>query len=155
MDGRTVFNAVGKLTRINAGAQLTKSILITGCSSGIGFDCAKTLQARGWQVFASCRDPDDCAQLESMGFDSPHLDHADEDTIRATFEYIQAKTGGTLDAVFNNGAFAVPGLIEDLPTDALRDIFETNFFGYHTVTRHVLPIMRAQGHGRILQCSSA
>ena len=133
---------------------MTKSILITGCSSGIGFDCAQTLHARGWTVFASCRKQADCDRLIAMGLHSPRLDHADHDSIRETFDYITQHTGGTLDAVFNNGAFAIPGLLEDVPTDALRDIFETNFFGYHQVTRHALPIMRAQGHGRILHCSS-
>lgn len=59
-----------------------------------------------------------------------------------------------MDALFNNGAYAIPGAIEDLPTDALRTIFEANFFGWHTLTRAVLPVMRAQGHGRIVQCSS-
>ena len=63
-------------------------------------------------------------------------------------------TGGTLDALFNNGAYAIPGAVEDLPTEALRDIFESNFFGWHSLTRAVLPVMRAQGHGRIVQCSS-
>ncbi len=132
----------------------TKSILITGCSSGIGLDCAKTLKAQGWQVFASCRSQSDCDVLAAEGFDSPRLDHADATTIAATLDHIKAQTGGTLDAVFNNGAFAIPGAVEDLPTDALRSIFETNLFGYHEVIRQVIPIMRAQGHGHILNCSS-
>ena len=122
-----------------------KSILITGCSSGIGLDCATTLHARGWHVFASCRDAADCARLAKMGLDSPRLDHTDDASIRATFDYIQHKTGGQLSAVFINGAYAIPGLLEDMPTQALRTIFETNFFGYHTITRHALPIMRKQG----------
>ena len=133
---------------------MQKSILITGCSSGIGVDCAETLHAMGWKVFASCRKQADCDRLEAMGITSPRLDHADADSIRDTIEQVKQATGGTLDAVFNNGAFAVPGAVEDLPTDALRAIYETNVFGYHEVIRQVLPIMRAQGHGRILNCSS-
>ena len=133
---------------------MQKSILITGCSSGIGVDCAKTLHEMGWLVFASCRKQEDCDRIAQMGIDAPRLDHADAQSITKSLEYITKKTGGTLDAVFNNGAFAVPGAVEDLPTDALRSIYETNFFGYHEVMYQVLPIMRAQGHGRILNCSS-
>ena len=133
---------------------MQKSILISGCSSGIGLDCAITLQASGWQVFASCRKQQDCDRLSEMGLDSPRLDHADKNSIKTTLTYVLKKTGDRLDAIFNNGAFAIPGAVEDLPTDALRDIFETNFFGYHEVIRQILPVMRTQGSGRILNCSS-
>ena len=126
---------------------MQKSILITGCSSGIGLDCAETLHAMGWKVFASCRKQADCDRLEAMGLTSPRLDHADAASIRDTIEQVTQATGGTLDAVFNNGAFAVPGAVEDLPTDALRAIYETNVFGYHEVIRQVLPIMRAKAMG--------
>ena len=133
---------------------MQKSILITGCSSGIGLDCAKTLHAHGWTVFASCRQQKDCDHLKMMGIEAPRLDHADPVSITETIQYILTKTNGKLDAVFNNGAFAVPGAVEDLPTDALRSIYETNLFGYHEVIRQVIPIMRAQGKGKILNCSS-
>ena len=133
---------------------MQKSILITGCSSGIGLDCAKTLHAHGWAVFASCRQQKDCDRLKMMGIEAPRLDHADPVSITKTIQYILTKTNGKLDAVFNNGAFAVPGAVEDLPTDALRSIYETNLFGYHEVIRQVIPIMRAQGKGKILNCSS-
>ena len=133
---------------------MQKSILITGCSSGIGFDCAKTLHSHGWTVFASCRQQKDCDRLKMMGIEAPRLDHADPVSISETIQYILTKTNGKLDAVFNNGAFAVPGAVEDLPTDALRSIYETNLFGYHEVIRQVIPIMRAQGKGKILNCSS-
>ena len=133
---------------------MQKSILITGCSSGIGLDCAKTLHAHGWTVFASCRQQKDCDRLKIMGLEAPRLDHADPVSITETIQYILTKTNGKLDAVFNNGAFAVPGAVEDLPTDALRSIYETNLFGYHEVIRQVIPIMRAQGKGKILNCSS-
>nr|WP_309502119.1 SDR family oxidoreductase [uncultured Roseovarius sp.] len=131
-----------------------KSILITGCSSGIGYDAAHGLRARGWRVFASCRKPEDCARLHAEGFDSPLIDYADSASIAAGLAEVLDATGGRLDALFNNGAYACPGLVEDLPTDALRTIFETNFFGWHDLSRRVIPIMRAQGHGRIVQCSS-
>ncbi len=131
-----------------------KTILITGCSSGIGYDAALGLRAQGWRVFASCRRPEDCARLIAEGFDSPLIDYQDEATIATGLTDVLTATGGTLDALFNNGAFACPGLVEDLPTDALRDIFQANFFGWHDLTRRVIPVMRAQGHGRIVQCSS-
>lgn len=131
-----------------------RSILITGCSSGIGEACAHGMRARGWRVFASCRKQADCDRLIAAGFEAPRLDYADEDSIRAALDEVLAATGGTLDALFNNGAFALPGAVEDLPTEGLRSIFETNFFGWHTLTRAVIPVMRTQGHGRIVQCSS-
>ncbi len=131
-----------------------KTILITGCSSGIGYDAAHGLKARGWRVFATCRQEKDCARLRDEGLESLPLDYTDPDGMKATLQTILSRTNGTLDALFNNGAFALPGACEDLPTDALRLIFETNVFGYHELTRQVLPIMRAQGYGRIVNCSS-
>jgi NAD(P)-dependent dehydrogenase (short-subunit alcohol dehydrogenase family) len=133
---------------------MTKSILITGCSSGIGLDAARGLRARGWRVFASCRQQADCDRLIAEGFDSPRLDYAEEASIETALAEVLAATGGTLDALYNNGAFACPGAVEDLPRGALREIFETNLFGYHDLTRRVIPVMRAQGHGRIVNCSS-
>jgi len=131
-----------------------KTVLITGCSSGIGYDAAHGLRERGWRVFASCRAEADCARLRAEGFDSPRIDYQDGATIAAGLEEVLAATGGRLDALFNNGAFACPGAVEDLPADALRAIFEANFFGWHDLSRRVIPIMRAQGAGRIVQNSS-
>lgn len=133
---------------------MTKSILITGCSSGIGYDAAHTLKDRGWRVFASCRKEEDCARLRSEGLESVRIDYEDEASIETAVADVLAATGGTLDALFNNGAYAVPGFVEDLPRDALRAIFEANFFGYHDLTRRLIPTMRQQGHGRIINCSS-
>ncbi|NNE54169.1 MAG: SDR family oxidoreductase [Sulfitobacter sp.] len=131
-----------------------RSILITGCSSGIGLAAARILRERGWSVFAACRSEEDCARLRKEGFEAPRLDYEDEATIETALQEVLAATGGTLDALFNNGAYAIPGAVEDLPTNALRTIFEANFFGWHALTRAVLPVMRRQGHGRIVQCSS-
>lgn len=131
-----------------------KSILITGCSSGIGLDCARTLHQKGWQVFASCRAQADCDRLIAEGIASPRLDLADPKSISQAFNEVLEETGGTLDALYNNGAFAIPGAVEDLPTDGLRATFETNFFGYHDLTRQAIKVMRAQGHGHIINCSS-
>lgn len=131
-----------------------KTILITGCSSGIGHDAAHGLARAGWRVFATCRKPGDCETLMAEGLESLVLDLADESSIRTAVAEVLRRTGGTLDALYNNGAFACPGAVEDLPRGALREIFETNLFGTHDLTRAVIPVMRAQGHGRILNCSS-
>ncbi len=131
-----------------------RSILITGCSSGIGLDAARGLHARGWRVFATCRQEADCARLRDEGLESFPLDYADEASIAAAVAEVTSRTGGALDALYNNGAFACPGAVEDLPRGALRAIFETNLFGYHDLTCRVIPLMRAQGHGRIINCSS-
>ena len=131
-----------------------KSILITGCSSGIGYDAAHGLREAGWHVFASCRKAEDCDRLKAQGFDAPQIDLADPESIRSGLAEVLAATGGTLDALYNNAAFACPGAVEDLPAGALREIFETNLFGTHDLTREVIKVMRAQGHGRIINCSS-
>ncbi|CUK16542.1 D-beta-hydroxybutyrate dehydrogenase [Ruegeria denitrificans] len=133
---------------------MQKTILITGCSSGIGLDAAHGMRARGWRVFASCRQQRDCDRLRTQGFESPRIDYTDADTITSGLASVLDATGGTLDALFNNGAHGLPGAVEDLPTDGLREIFEANFFGWHELTRQVIPAMRAQGHGRIVQNSS-
>jgi NAD(P)-dependent dehydrogenase (short-subunit alcohol dehydrogenase family) len=131
-----------------------KTILITGSSSGIGLAAAMDLRERGWRVFASCKQQADCDRLRTMGFESPRIDYTDTTSIHQGLNEVLDATDGMLDALFNNGAHAIPGAVEDLPTDALRSIFEANFFGWHELTRSVIPIMRAQGHGRIVQCSS-
>jgi len=131
-----------------------RSVLITGCSSGIGLDAARALRVRGWQVFATCRNAEDCARLRAEGLESFPLDYADEASISAAVAEVAQRTGGRLDALFNNGAHACPGAVEDIPRDALRAIFEVNLFGYHDLTRRVIPMMRGQGGGRIINCSS-
>lgn len=131
-----------------------KSILITGSSSGIGLDAAHGLRAAGWRVFASCRKAADCERLRAQGFDSPRIDYADPDSIVTGLAEVLEATEGRLDALYNNGAYACPGAVEDLPAGALREIFEVNLFGWHELTRHVIPVMRAQGEGRIINCSS-
>ncbi|WP_121060407.1 SDR family NAD(P)-dependent oxidoreductase [Chachezhania antarctica] len=131
-----------------------KSILITGCSSGIGRDAALGLRDAGWRVFASCRQEKDCEALRAEGFESPRIDYTDEASIDEGLAQTLEATGGTLGALFNNGAHPLLAAVEDLPTDGLRAIFEANFFGWHTLTRKVIPVMRAQGYGRIVNCSS-
>lgn len=132
----------------------SKSILITGCSSGIGYAAAVGLRDKGWRVFASCKQEADCERLRSEGFEAPRIDYTQPDSIARGFDEVMEATGGRLDALFNNGAHGCPGAVEDLPTDALRAIFEANFFGWHDLTRRTIPVMRQQGTGRIIQCSS-
>lgn len=130
------------------------TILITGCSSGIGLDAARTLKKRGWQVFATCRLQKDCDRLISEGLESFPLDYASSDSIQTAVNQVHDLTKGKLDALFNNGAFAIPGRVEDLPRDALRCIFETNVFGQFELINAVIPTMRENGAGRIVNNSS-
>lgn len=134
--------------------QALRTIIVTGASSGIGAHCARALKRDGWCVFATARRPEDMAALEADGVEAFYLDYAEPESIAALVEAVLARTGGTLDALYNNGAYAQAGAVEDLPVAALRAQFEANFFGWHDLTRRVVPVMRAQGHGRIVHCSS-
>jgi len=131
-----------------------RTIIVTGCSSGIGAFCARALAEDGWRVFATVRKAEDLAPLEAAGIEALLMDYADEDSIAALVDEVARRTGGQIDALFNNGAYGQPGAIEDLSTDVLRRQFEANFFGWHALTRRVIPLMRARGEGCIVQCSS-
>ena len=132
-----------------------KSILITGCSSGIGLDSALSFRDAGWQVIASCRKQKDCLVMrKKYKMHSVRIDYADEGSIFKGFADTHEYTGGQLDVLFNNGAYGIPVLVEDLPTPALRAIFKTNFFGWHTLSRLAITQMRKQNEGRIIQNSS-
>ena len=131
-----------------------KSILITGCSTGIGLDAALTLHERGYQVIATARSEKDVSMLADKGLTALQLDLTDNASITNAVKQTLAITDGRLDALFNNGAYGQPGALEDLPTEALREQFETNVFGWHELTKLVLPVMRKQGFGRVIQNSS-
>jgi NAD(P)-dependent dehydrogenase (short-subunit alcohol dehydrogenase family) len=131
-----------------------KTILITGCSTGIGYQTAVTLKARGHQVIASARKPEDVVRLTAAGFTTLQLDLADSASIQQAVKAAIELTGGKIDALFNNAAFGQPGAVEDLTRDVLRHQFETNVFGTHELTNLVIPLMRQQGHGRIIYNSS-
>ena len=131
-----------------------KSVLVTGCSSGIGAAAARALSARGWRVFATARQADDVARLKAEGLESLILDLDDSASIRAAVAAVLERTGGRLDALFNNGGFGQVGAVEDLTRDALRAQFETNLFGWVELTNLVIPAMRRQGHVRIVMNSS-
>ncbi len=130
------------------------TIIVTGASSGIGAHCARALKADGWRVFATARKPQDIEALQQEGFEAFYLDYREPESIAALVSAVMERTGGRLDALYNNGAHAQAGAVEDLPVDALREQFEANVFGWHDLTRRVLPAMRAQGHGRLVHCSS-
>jgi NAD(P)-dependent dehydrogenase (short-subunit alcohol dehydrogenase family) len=131
-----------------------RSILITGCSSGIGLCAARGLSDRGYRVLATARRPGDVERLTAEGLEALPLDLDDPESIGTAVEQVLSRTGGELFALFNNGAYGQPGAVEDLPREALRAQFETNLFGWHDLTRRVLPVMRRQGEGRIVQNSS-
>lgn len=131
-----------------------RTIIVTGASSGIGAHCARALKAEGWRVFATARLPEDIARLEADGIEAFYLDYREPASIAKLADDVLARTGGRLDALFNNGAYSQPGAVEDISTDVLREQFEANFFGWHDLTNRVVPVMRRQGHGRIVHCSS-
>jgi len=131
-----------------------RSVLITGCSSGIGHACAHGLARRGWRVIASARKPEDVARLESEGLAAVQLDLDDPQSISVGLSKALDRSGGRLDALFNNGAYGQPGAVEDLSRETLRAQLETNLLGWHDLTCRVIPLMRRQGFGRIVQNSS-
>ncbi|WP_127477774.1 SDR family oxidoreductase [Sulfurivermis fontis] len=131
-----------------------RTILITGCSSGIGLCVAHGLKARGWRVFASARKTADVTRLQQDGLEALQLDLANSLSIHAAMDEVLHRSGGTLDALFNNGAYGQPGAVEDLSRATLREQFETNLFGTHELTCRAIAVMRRQGHGRIIHNSS-
>ena len=131
-----------------------RSILITGCSSGIGYGVAMGLKRKGYRVFATARKHEDVQRLQSEGFESLQLDVANSASIHSAVSQVLAETGNRLYGLFNNAGYGQPGAVEDLGRDVLRKQFETNLFGAHELTSLVLPVMRKQGEGRIIQDSS-
>lgn len=132
-----------------------KSVLITGCSSGIGLASARKLKSRGWRVFATARNVQDLLRLErEEGLEAIELELSDPGSIENCAAQVLEKTDGQIFGVFNNAAFGQFGAAEDLSTNVLRHQFEVNLFGTHDLTRRLIPAMRAAGRGRIVQCSS-
>lgn len=132
----------------------SRAILITGCSSGIGYTVAHGLKQRGYRVFATVHQAKDVGRLQQEGLESLVLDLQDSQSIRQAIQTVLAQTQGQLYGLFNNGAYGQSGAVEDLSREALRQQFETNVFGTHELTCQVIPIMRRQGEGRIIQNSS-
>lgn len=132
----------------------TRSVLITGCSSGIGLACASLLATRGWRVVASARQAEDVERLRTAGHTAVQLNVADPESIGTALDETLTLTGGRLDALVNNAGIAIPGAVEDLDRELLLRQFDTNLFGTLELTNSVLPLMRRQGHGRIVMVSS-
>ncbi len=144
---------------MNTSPTARKTILVTGCSSGIGAHCAARLLQDGWNVVTTARRPQDLERLGESGLNPVYMDYTDGASIRSAFDHALALGNGRIDALFNNGAYGQAGAVEDLSTDTLRAQFEANFFGWHELTNLVVPIMRKQGvnatgKGRIVHCSS-
>ncbi len=133
---------------------MTKTVFISGCSTGIGFYLAKALQDRGYQVIASCRKPADVERLESLGLYTLKMDMGDGASIQAAVKQLLEYTKGTLDVLINNAGFGQAGALEDISRDVMIAQFQTNVFGLHDLTRQLIPVMRAQGRGRIINISS-
>lgn len=133
---------------------MNKSILITGCSTGIGYTCAHALQKRGFHVIASCRHSQDVQRLQKEGLTCIQLDLANQASIEKAAQLAIELAPNGLYGLFNNGAYGQPGALEDLPTQGLKEQFETNFFGWHHLVCQILPHMRQNGEGRIVQNSS-
>ena len=133
---------------------MNKSILITGCSSGIGFDAARALKSRGYRVFAGVRNPDDMTRLNQEGLEAVHLDYGNPYSIERCAAHVLTATNERPFALFNNGGMAQLGAVEDLRPELLREQFEVSVFGWHDLTLRLLPNMRANGAGRIVNCSS-
>ncbi len=132
----------------------TRSILITGCSSGIGWCCALGLRDRGWKVFATARSDRDLDRLKENGLAAIHLDYTDTRSIASCADTVLSQTNGKLTALYNNGVYGQPGAVEDISTDVLRRQFEANLFGWHDLTIRIIPEMRKNAAGRIVNCSS-
>jgi len=133
---------------------MSQTILITGCSSGIGYTCAHGLHKLGYTVFATCRDEVDVQRLQSEGLNAHRLDLCESESLHVALKWMLLKTNGRIDILFNNGAYGQPGAVEDLSRNVLREQFETNVFGTQELTNLVLPHMRKQGSGRIIYNSS-
>jgi len=132
----------------------SKTVLITGCSTGIGYCVAKGLHKRGYRVFATARKPSDVDRLQNEGLHGLLLDLDDSETIKNCVAEVLRQSNGRIDVLFNNGAYGLPGAIEDLTRDMLRAQLETNLLGTLELTNLVIPVMRKQGSGRIIQNSS-
>src|SRR3569833_4089956 len=135
-------------------AMTVHSILISGCSSGIGLCVAQGLRRRGYRVFAGARKEADVAALQAQGLEGVQLDVDDSGFLRRAVDEVLARTGGTLYALFNYAGYGQAGAVEDLSRAALRAQFETHLFGAQELTNLIIPVMRAQGHGRIIYNSS-
>ena len=130
-----------------------RTVLITGCSSGIGLCLSHGLRSAGYHVFATARKEEDVTKLKKLGFDAFLLDLASSNSIKAAIYEIYQKTD-SLYALINNGAYGQAGALEDISREALEKQFQANVFGWHELTNLVLPSMKARNMGRVVYISS-
>lgn len=133
---------------------VSRSVLITGCSSGIGLAAARHLRGRGWAVIPTARKPEDIQQLRAEGFNPVALDMTDSAAIQQAANDVLRLFGGNLGALVNNAGYGQPGAMEDMNRDAMREQFEVNVFGLQELTNQLIPAFRRQGYGRIVNVSS-
>ena len=131
-----------------------KNILITGCSTGIGYCVAKGLKEKGYRVIASARKQADVTRLQEEGFDTLLLDVADSQSIQKAVSELELLCNGELYALFNNGAYGQAGAVEDLTRNTLEKQFATNVFGWIELTNSLIPLLRKQPAARIIFNSS-
>ncbi len=130
------------------------TVLITGCSSGIGYHVAKGLMARGYNVYVTARKEQDVKRLISEGFKCLQLDYADSDSVQDLANELMLLVGTNLYAVFHNGAYGQPGAVEDLTRETLEKQFAANVFGWMELNNRLLVLMRQNNRGRIIFNSS-
>ena len=132
----------------------SKTVLVTGCSSGIGQGIAGYLRERGWDVFPTARSESGLQDLRSEGFKALFLDLHDSESIQQCASSFLRQSPMGIGAIVNNAGFALPGAVEDLSRDDLRLQFEVNVFGLQELTNRLVPVFRRQGWGRIVNISS-
>jgi NAD(P)-dependent dehydrogenase (short-subunit alcohol dehydrogenase family) len=131
----------------------SKAVLITGCSSGIGYATAEELLDRGWTVYATARKPDTVSVLEAKGAKLLALDVTDEDSMRTAVDAV-TEAEGAVGVLINNAGYSQNGAVESVPIDEVRRQFETNVFGLIRMCQLALPGMREQGWGKIVNLGS-
>ncbi len=132
---------------------ISKAVLITGCSTGIGRATAERLASRGWNVYATARNAESIADLAARGCKTLALDVCDEASMRAAVQAVQLAEGA-VGVLINNAGYGLEGAFEEVPMTDIRRQFETNVFGLIAMTKLVLPAMRRQRWGRIVNLSS-
>lgn len=135
-------------------ALMNKTVYISGCSTGIGFFLCQALQDKGYKVIASCRKTKDVKRLQALGIETLQMDLCDPSSIKNAVEQLLDYTCGKLDILINNAGIGQAGALEDINQETMRHVFQTNVFGLHELTRQIIPVMRAQGSGRIINISS-
>lgn len=133
---------------------MQKSLLITGCSSGIGLACAHELRRQGFQILAACRKPEDVARMNTLGFTGIELDLDSPRSVEAAAQEVIRLTNNRLYGIFNNGGYGVYGPLSTISRAQMEQQFSTNFFGAHQLTMLLLPAMLPHGEGRIVNTSS-